>query len=152
MTITVYGIPAPQGSKKYVGNGIMIESSPLVKPWRQAIKYAALKATREPLDCPVSLTVTFTLRKPLSAPKRRVTLPSKKPDLDKLLRSTMDGLTDAGVWIDDSQVVEITAAKRYANEGLDALHIPGAVITIEPIQEAVQLVTHKQKIENAELF
>lgn len=137
MQLTVYGTPAPQGSKKYVGNGIMIESSAKVTPWREAIKGAALQSRREPLRGAVSLTVTFTVKKPKSAPKRRVTYPSVKPDLDKYIRSTMDGLTDAGVWVDDGQVIYITAAKCYPNEGIDALHIPGAVITVEPIEEAV---------------
>lgn len=33
-----------------------------------------------------------------SAPEQ----PSVKPDLDKLVRSTMDGLSEAGVWHDDA--------------------------------------------------
>lgn len=43
------------------------------------------------------------------------------PDLDKLLRAAKDGLTDAGVWTDDSRVVGYagwpTTCKRYANPG-----------------------------------
>jgi hypothetical protein len=38
---TVYELPAPQGSKRHVGNGRMIESSTKVKPWRQAVIAAA---------------------------------------------------------------------------------------------------------------
>jgi len=134
MRITVYGTPAPQGSKRHVGNGILVESSPLVKPWRQNVQYAVMEAGRiAPLSGAIRIRVIFTLKKPLSAPKRRQTWPSKKPDLDKLIRSTMDGLTESGVWIDDSQVVEIVAAKRFPNEGMDALEIPGAVIDITEI-------------------
>lgn len=29
----VIGLPAPQGSKKHVGHGVMVESSKKVKPW-----------------------------------------------------------------------------------------------------------------------
>jgi Holliday junction resolvase RusA-like endonuclease len=50
-----------------------------------------------------------------------------RPDLDKLLRSTLDGLTDAGVWRDDSQVVSISAAKVYAKNG----DTPGVIIEVE---------------------
>lgn len=31
-TIIVHGIPAPQGSKRHVGNGVLLESSKMVKP------------------------------------------------------------------------------------------------------------------------
>jgi Holliday junction resolvase RusA-like endonuclease len=135
MQLTVFGTPAPQGSKKYVGNGIMIEASRFVAPWRQAVKYTCYKEHGKiaPLTGAIRIYVTFTLKKPTSAPKKRQTWPNKMPDLDKLLRSTLDGLTEAGVWIDDGQVVEIISAKRYPNEGQNALHIPGAFIEIEEI-------------------
>ena len=35
------GDPAPQGSKSHVGNGVMIESSKRVKPWRRQVAAAA---------------------------------------------------------------------------------------------------------------
>ncbi len=49
--IVAYGIPGPQGSKRYVGKSkkgkaIMIESSEKVKPWRKAVESAALEASR----------------------------------------------------------------------------------------------------------
>jgi Holliday junction resolvase RusA-like endonuclease len=81
-----------------------------------------------PLTGPLGVEITFTLRKPASAPKRRVTWPDRRPDLDKLLRSTFDGLDC--IWGDDSQVVEVTARKVYPDEGIDALRTPGAVIRV----------------------
>ncbi|WP_345784476.1 hypothetical protein [Stenotrophomonas chelatiphaga] len=75
--------------------------------------------------------MTFTLRKPLSAPKRRVVFPSKLPDLSKLVRSTEDALTDAGIWRDDARVIECTSAKRCPGEGVDAHDAPGCVIELE---------------------
>lgn len=141
LTITVHGEPAPQGSKRHVGGGVMIESSKKVKPWREAVKHAALNlmyltppgTVREPVDGPLFVEIVFTVRKPTSAPKRRVTWPAKKPDLDKLIRSSFDALSDAGVWRDDAQVVELTAAKRYPDEGADTLPHPGAIIRITTI-------------------
>jgi Holliday junction resolvase RusA-like endonuclease len=142
LTITVHGEPAPQGSKRHVGGGRMIESSTKVKPWREAVKHASLASvfpddgeggTWKSLDGPLSVEVVFTLRKPTTAPKRRITWPSKKPDLDKLVRSTFDALSDAGIWRDDAQAVELHATKVYPGEGVDALPHPGAVIRITPI-------------------
>ena len=136
LEFTVRGMPAPQGSKRFVGTskagrGIMIESSAKVRPWREAVKHAAMtKGFAGPLDGPLRLDLVLTLPKPASAPKRRQTWPQKKPDLSKLIRSTEDALTDAGVWHDDAQVVEVCAAKRYPGEGEHALSSPGAWIRI----------------------
>jgi crossover junction endodeoxyribonuclease RusA len=79
---------------------------------------------------PVSVEMIFTLPKPKSAPKLRKTMPDRKPDLSKLVRSTEDALTDAGAWEDDARVVECRSAKRYPGEGPDALDVPGCVIRI----------------------
>lgn len=145
MKITVYGLPAPQGSKRFVGHaksgrGIMIESSKAVKPWRQDVKYAAMEAmaTQDPktglvppypFPRAVQVTMVFTLPRPKSAKKDAV--PSKKPDLSKLVRATEDALTDAGVWEDDARVVDLVACKRYVGDiAAGVLDRPGAVIVI----------------------
>lgn len=146
MTITVFGQPAPQGSKRFVGHaksgrGIMIESSAKVKPWRQDVKSAALEEVERINRCcllpeaklygPLSVHMIFTVPKPKSAPKSRRTWPDRKPDLSKLVRSTEDALTDAGVWEDDARIIRCVASKVYPGEGTDALNTPGAVIRIE---------------------
>lgn len=136
----VYGIPGPQGSKRHVGNGRMIESSAKVKPWREAVKWRAIESLERrgnpaPLDGPLRVRMIFTLPKPASAPKTRKTWPMRKPDLSKLVRSTEDALTDAGLWADDARVVECLAIKRFPGEGDGALERPGVVIVIEEITE-----------------
>lgn len=117
----------------------MVESSAKVKPWREAVKWAARDAMSGPngwaaLDCPLRVRMVFTLPKPASAPKRRQTWPMRTPDGSKLQRSTEDALTDAGLWQDDARVVEWSGAKRYPNEGIDALDSPGVRIFIEVIE------------------
>lgn len=128
----VYGIPGPQGSKRHVGGGRMIESSKKVKPWREAVRWSAVEArgTNPPMEGPLSVLLVFTLPKPLNAPKTRQTFPMRKPDIDKLVRSTFDALTEAGVWIDDAQVIDLLTAKRFPNEGSDALDAPGVRVTV----------------------
>lgn len=144
LEIVVYGRPAPQGSKRHVGGGRMIESSKHVKPWRDDVKAAAetwLAQRRPwtPLDGPIAVRMVFTLPKPLSAPKRRRTWPHRIPDVSKLIRSTEDALTAAGVWADDARVVEYDrAAKVYPGEDPEALESPGARITIRLLTHAEQ--------------
>ena len=109
----------------------------LVLPTFEDVKAAAgaVRAGRDPLDCPLRLHMVFTLPKPASAPKRRQTWPMRTPDLSKLARSTEDALTDAGIWKDDARVVEYgLLAKRYPGEGRGALEAPGVWIEIEVIE------------------
>ena len=135
ISIMVYGDPAPQGSKTYLGKGVLVESSKRVKPWRQAVKFAALEVLRRAdfyedvaFDCPVKVSIRFYLHKPKSAPKKRY-YPDRKPDLDKLIRSTLDALKEAGCYKDDSRVVKIEADKCYAE-------LSGAQILIEEMPPA----------------
>jgi crossover junction endodeoxyribonuclease RusA len=124
----ILGTPAPQGSKRHVGRGIMVESSKAVKPWRIAVAWAAREAMagQPPLDGPLVLTLEFRLAPPSSASRKKLALgPCRKPDLDKLLRSTLDGLCEGGLMVDDARVVEIRASKSYAA-------VTGATVKVEP--------------------
>lgn len=136
----VRGLPAPQGSKRHVGNGVLIESSSKVKPWRADVKAAAETALEafpgwRPLDTPVQVTIGFWLPRPKSQPRTRRTLPGTRPDLDKLTRSTLDALDMAGVYTDDSRVTDLIVRKRYVNpENLfeaGEMVTPGASIRVE---------------------
>jgi Holliday junction resolvase RusA-like endonuclease len=142
MKIIVYGTPGPQGSKRFVGkadgHGVMVESSKKVKPWREDVKTAALEARAgaPPMDGPLVVRMVFTLRKPESAPKRRVTYPCRTPDLSKLARSTEDALTQAGAWVDDARVVQYERlAKVFPNEDPESLDAPGVRIEIRRMTE-----------------
>lgn len=138
----VYGTPGPQGSKRHVGGGRMIESSKKVKPWRQDVKAAAEfllishrpsseRARAAPIDGPIWLRMVFTLPKPASAPKRRRVFPDKKPDVSKLARSTEDALKDAGVYADDARIVEyLRLAKVFPSEDPEALDAPGVMLEV----------------------
>jgi crossover junction endodeoxyribonuclease RusA len=132
--LTIYGTPAPQGSKRHVGNGILIESSRKVTPWREAIVSEVLRQGMEGLRMPgpVVVRLTFFLERPRghTTPKgvRRASAPAyplRRPDLDKLVRSSLDGLTQSGIVTDDAVVTTIHAAKRYADA-----RPAGAAVTI----------------------
>lgn len=123
ITLWVDGLPAPQGSKAFKGfrrgKPVLVESSKAVKPWRIAVKTEAVlkMIDHEPLCGPVDLTITFHLPAPIRMPPARKGYPCVMPDLSKLMRSTEDALTSAGVWHDDGQVVTATIRKRYAKNG-----------------------------------
>lgn len=129
LQFTVHGIPAPQGSKRHIGDGVMIESSAKVKPWREAVKWAAREAMPAgwaKLDGPLVLSVVFYLPRPKAA--KSAVMCHKMPDLSKLIRSTEDAITDAGVWADDARVCSIIAEKQY-----ETAHVTtGARISVYP--------------------
>lgn len=106
------GEPAPQGSKKYVGRGIMIESSKKLPAWRKNIENTVRNTYKgEPIDRPVTVKAVFFMPKPK---KPRFNEPATPPDLDKLQRALGDGLQKGGLLKDDSRIVCWESAKRYA--------------------------------------
>ena len=136
MIFNICGVtPAPQGSKRHVGNGRMVEASAKVKPWRYAVSQAALELKEAMTDRPVFIQITFLFTRPKAHFNSKGQLKpiaplykSTKPDLDKLVRSTLDALTNVLIK-DDSQVVNLICCKQYANEG----ELPGALITVNPL-------------------
>jgi crossover junction endodeoxyribonuclease RusA len=140
--IIVFGVPAPHGSKRHVGRGILVESSRRCKPWRQAVHRAAAESKAR-VRGPVELVMVFTFPKPRSALKRRRTWPDRRPDLDKLLRATLDALATAGTIEDDSRVVAIRAAKVSPGDCPEALDMPGARIRVAALDATAELLVQK---------
>ena len=143
LTVTIPGIPVPQGSKRHVGNGVMIEANRRLAPWRAdaiAAIQQAMGAGWTPLDVPVSMDVEFLFPRPKSHYGRRngaaylkATAPGYKPsapDLDKLLRATCDALTQAGAWRDDALLADVIACKQY-DDGP-----PRTLLTLAPLEAA----------------
>jgi Holliday junction resolvase RusA-like endonuclease len=152
LEITVRGRPGPQGSKKHVGGGRMVEMSKKVKPWRADVVEAAIEARAgaATLDCALAIEMVFTATRPKSHYRtgRNAHLlrdgapiqPTSPPDLSKLARSTEDALETAGVFRNDALIAEYRRlAKVWANEDPDALDSPGAVIRIWVIGERAAL-------------
>ena len=148
MRFRVNGQPAPQGSKRHVGGGRMVEMSKAVGPWREAVRAEAQRvdpASRwHGPSTSLMVTIVFVLPRPkthYSAAKMtgadRLTpvrpsaprYPAKRPDLDKLCRAVLDGLVAGGVMADDAQVVSLSASKVWAA----AKDAPGAIIEVEAL-------------------
>lgn len=132
LTITALGTPGPQGSKRHVGNGRMLESSKKVAPWRAAVEAAAIDAAGPgwtPLDGPLRVEFVFSLIRGRTVRRAHHTT---YPDLSKLIRSTEDAITSAEVWADDARIVAYHQPRKvYAGDpGPDALPEPGAVVRI----------------------
>jgi crossover junction endodeoxyribonuclease RusA len=115
-TFIVDGRPSPKGStRSFVardGRVVTKSACRTLHAWERDVGLAA-RAARAPLapaGQPVCVSVLFDLKRPRSAPDRPC--PTVVPDLDKLVRGILDGLTGI-CYVDDSQVVEIYARKRF---------------------------------------
>jgi Holliday junction resolvase RusA-like endonuclease len=144
ITFTVYGKPAPAGSKRGFYNAklkrvLITDANKGSRPWKNIVSAAGAAHYSGPLlDCPLAVTMVFYQPRPggqfgtgrnagrlkSSAPQ----FPTSKPDVLKLARGVEDALTGI-VWRDDSRIVQETLAKRYGE--------PERVeITITPIDHA----------------
>lgn len=129
LTVTVPGVPQPQGSMRHFGPGRPMESSnkATLLPWRASVVAHVRQAMEHggewPITGPVKVAVSFTLPRPKSAPRWRL-WPDKKPDLDKLCRAAFDALsekTGAGAIHDDAQIVLLSADKSYGTPQMSLL-------------------------------
>jgi len=125
VAFTVAGAAAPQGSKRHVGKGVLVEASKRVKPWRNDVRMVAgLAMSGDPWEGPVAVEVDFRYRRPashlrtdgvsLSATGRRFPCPTGSGDVDKLLRAVLDALTSI-VFHDDRQVAQVVACKQWGD-------------------------------------
>jgi Holliday junction resolvase RusA-like endonuclease len=134
LTFKVPGAAVPKGSKRAVpirkrdgATRIAVIEQPKVRDWemqvREAATYAALaNGMTEPSNALVEVETLFTFPRPRShygtgrnAETLRASAPAHhgvKPDVDKLARTILDGITGV-VLTDDARVVRLLAWKEY---------------------------------------
>lgn len=114
----VPGPPVSQGSKNAYRRGgrvVLVETRHAeLQNYRARIVLAARHLGRPLLDEPVAVDLVFVVARPK---RPKFTQPAVAPDIDKYMRAVFDGLTEAGIWKDDSRAVSVTAEKRYAVAG-----------------------------------
>ncbi len=117
----VRGKPQPQGSTRTFmvkGRAVTTSANPNLKDWRTLVAFLAQDAMDGGglLEGPVHVRAIFDLPRPKSRPKKN-RFPDRRPDVDKLARALLDGITNV-VFADDAQVCELHVEKRYADPGL----------------------------------
>lgn len=125
-TCWIPGKPTPQGSKKaFVINGraILVDASGGNKSWRKLVT-ETIRAHKDYIQLPgaVNVSLVFYMERAKTNKKPFMT---QAPDVDKLARSVLDGITDSQIIEDDSRVIYLTARKHWAEVGE-----PGVLITI----------------------
>jgi crossover junction endodeoxyribonuclease RusA len=107
----VDGLPVPQGSMKVIHGRVIHSKGSELAAWRSAVALTARAHGARPSTDPMVIELKFCMPKPRTVKRE---YPSVAPDLDKLIRAVLDGLT-AIAYVDDGQVVKITAQKAYGD-------------------------------------
>lgn len=151
VTMYVRGTPAPKGSFRVITRARggaplaaprVLKDSPRTDAWHALVKDAAVAAMADMrrqvfAGIPLFANITFFLVRPNGHYGKRglrptaPRYPAVKPDLDKLVRATLDPL-EGVVFDGDSRIVRLIADKVYAEQtaliGIGTE--PGALIVI----------------------
>jgi crossover junction endodeoxyribonuclease RusA len=108
---------------KFIKPGVMIHSrSQDLAVWRADVARNAELAGFKPVAGGVKVQIDFIYLRPKSSKRA---FPWVKPDIDKLVRAVLDGLTGVA-YEDDCQVILLQATKTYGQR-------EGAWVTIEQV-------------------
>ena len=125
----VHGSPRPQSRPRVAIRGrramaYNADSKDMVA-WKQALDAALYEISDRGIDGPVEVTLHFSLPRPKShyrTGKFSHLLKDSAPedhqsrcDIDNISKVVLDKITRAGIWIDDSQVISLTASKRWSD-------------------------------------
>jgi len=109
--------PVPKGRPKFTRSGHCYTPKK-TREFEDAIAHVTKAQNRDGIvmQGPLSVSISFFLTRPKSVVRDD---PWKKPDLDNLAKSVIDGVTQAGtVWNDDAQICELSLRKKYSDTPL----------------------------------
>lgn len=108
----VIGRPVPQGSLKFINGRPIHERAQDLAVWRADIARGARSAMFEKIEGAAEVHLLFIFNQPKTVKRLE---PFVRPDIDKLSRAVLDGLTGAA-FDDDQQVTKLIAQKIYGEE------------------------------------
>jgi len=124
VVFTVEGPPQGKGRPRFrrAGNFVTTYTDQKTKTYEQTIKAWAQRAigSGSPSEGPLSVDLYIRCPVPVSTSKKRTEaclqnaeLPTKKPDIDNVIKIFLDAMNGI-VYKDDTQVVRLSAKKGYS--------------------------------------
>lgn len=134
LKIEIPGVIQPQERPRFSrrGKNVVTHDAPKSKNFKDFVKLVAWQnKPSELITGPIKLQADIYIMPPKkyhTGPKRALIAsgelrPTKKPDLDNLIKGIKDGCNKI-IWHDDSQIVDMTVRKFYSEQ-------PRAEVTIE---------------------
>lgn len=125
ISFTIPGQPVPKGRPKFARRGSFVQAYTPEKTasYENLVKLHAAQAMQgaAPMVGPLALDLMLFVAIPKATTKRdraRISVgafhPTKKPDLDNVLKAITDAMSGI-VYEDDAQIVRITTAKVYSD-------------------------------------
>lgn len=122
---TVYGEPVAQGRPRASTQGgfVRLYDPKKSRDYKDYVRLAATEhAPPKLLEGPLAVMIiayrsipkSFSMKKAAAAEAGQL-YPTSKPDADNYLKGVKDALKGV-IWVDDSQVVDAYARKRYSNK------------------------------------
>jgi Holliday junction resolvase RusA-like endonuclease len=123
VTFRIEATPVGKGRPRFtrIGTFVRTYNDKKTVDFEDLVRVQAMNAMgmSEPLETPVEAFLYFTLPIPQSYSKKRSEAclsgferPSKRPDLDNLVKAVLDGMNGV-IFKDDCQIVSIHATKTY---------------------------------------
>lgn len=155
LSFVVYGIPAPQGSKRAAGmrggKTVLKESSDYLAPWRTAVREMAKRAVRaharetgrpwRSLNEPVLVSAVVTVPATAAATRRGDVYAEGSPDLDKLQRAIGDAISPTPLSASDTkgipptQMDAVKARLMEARRGDCILHDDAKIVAWDHVSK-----------------
>lgn len=141
--LDLYGDPIPQKRPKFFRRGDHVGCYDDQIKLKQGFQWQMKSLYRgDPLECPLSLQITFFMPIPKSTSKVKkkqmingVIAHIKRPDLDNLQKFLFDCMNGL-IFKDDSQIVAIHARKIYAEN-------PGTFVRIFPLADTNESLVYE---------
>lgn len=125
---TVSGEPVAKGRPRATAAGgfVRMYTPKKTATYEEHVAYCAIAAMNEsglirPLECPVKIDLVACMPIPKSMSKKKreqaiagLIVPAKKPDIDNVAKSILDGLNGV-VFKDDNQIVQLIVTKCYSD-------------------------------------
>ena len=115
LTLTIPGEPRGKGRPRFTRSG-HVYTDTATREYEDHVCSCTAHAMRYedgpfPLNCPVGLDLQFHMHQPKHP---RFAVPAVRPDLDNLVKSCVDGMGLARLFVDDARIVDISARKLYS--------------------------------------